>query len=148
MQSIKRHKVLIHATTWMHHRNTALRERSHTGNTTDYMIPCQWNTFKTTETESRSIVAWAGVEDGSDYKRAGGNFGGDESILNWTALGSQRYTFIKNHQTVCSEQMDFMVCKWYLNTDTQKSFSNIYCIRGTAWGPKGDSEMTKTLSPP
>lgn len=74
--AIKRHEVLIHATMWMQHRNTVLSERSHTENTTKYMIPCLCNTFKTTETESRSITAWVWVGDGIDYQWAGGNFGG------------------------------------------------------------------------
>lgn len=42
----------------------------------------------------------------------GGGEGSDKSVLNWAVLlVSQPYTFIKNHQTEHSEQVNFMVYK-------------------------------------
>ena len=62
---------------------------------------------KTTETESRSVVAWVG--SGIDYKWQEGSFEVMELFQNWiVVMAAQLLTFTKTFRTVCLKWMSFM----------------------------------------
>ena len=73
--TIKRHKLLIHATTRMNLRNTVLRERSqtrlHIAWLHIYETHLKDRTFQPIETESRSFAVWVWGRRG-DWRQTGG----------------------------------------------------------------------------